>query len=37
MVDGGMMAEVISYIVVAGEIEGGHFDWANMEWEKDNA
>jgi hypothetical protein len=30
----GMQAEVIAYIVVDGELEGGHFDLDKMEWEK---
>ncbi len=29
----GMQADVLAYIVVDGELDGGHFDWENMAWE----
>lgn len=34
MIDGGMEAEVIAYIVAIGQTEGGKFDWDTMSWEK---
>ena len=34
MVEAGMNAEIAAYLVVAGELEGGKFDWAQMTWLK---
>jgi hypothetical protein len=34
LIEGGMEARALAYIVVAGEIDGGTFDWENMAWEK---
>ena len=35
MVDAGMHDEVMAYLVAAGEIEGGKFDWSQMTWIKE--
>ena len=34
LVEGGMEAEAMAYIVTSGELEGGNFDWDNMSWKK---
>lgn len=34
MVEGGMDADVIAYLVAFGELDGGKFDFDSMEWEK---
>lgn len=30
-------AELLAYCVIAGELEGGKFNWRAMEWEKPDA
>ena len=35
MVEAGMWAEITAYIVAAGEMKGGKFDWGQMAWLKD--
>jgi hypothetical protein len=34
MLEGGMQADAMAYIVASGEIEGGVFDWDRVCWEK---
>jgi hypothetical protein len=34
MVEGGMDIEVLAWTIIFGELEGGKFDWAKMDWEK---